>query len=216
MPLYRQEKHFARMGVELPRAILSNWVLKGGEMLHPIWERMKEHLIVMSILHADETTLQVLKEEGRKAQSKSYMWLYRSGRDGPPIALFEYRPTREGENARLFLKGFAGYLHADGYAGYGGIDGVKLVGCWAHARRGFMEAQAVLPKEERKNAGHLVNIALGYINRLFEIERELDKVSPEERKAARERKSKALVDEFKVWLDHRQCVCCPRARLGRR
>ena len=73
------------------------------------------------------------------------MWLFRSGRDGPPIVLFDYRPTRAGKHPTEFLSGFSGYLHVDGYAGYGGIPNVTLVGCWAHARRGFDEELKALP-----------------------------------------------------------------------
>lgn len=214
MPLYRLEKHFERMGVELPRAVLSNWMLKGGEMLEPIYARMRERLLELPILHADETTLQVIREEGRRAQSKSYMWLYRSGRDGPPIVLYEYQPTREGGHPRLFLMDFAGYLHVDGYAGYHGIGGVKLVGCWSHARRKFTDAVNVLPKAHRNDANQLTNIGLAYINRLFEIERELRDGSPEERKAARDQRSKPAVDDIKTWLDTQATRVLPKSALG--
>ena len=83
------------------------------------------------VLHADETTLQVLHEPGKTAQSKSFMWLYRTGRDdGPPIVLYEYQPDRKAEHAKKFLEGFSGYLHTDGYAGYHGLsDDITVVGC---------------------------------------------------------------------------------------
>jgi len=214
MPLYRIEKHFAHFGVELPRAILSNWVIKGGEILTPIYDRMKESLLRQSVLHADETTLQVLKEDGRKAQSKSYIWLYRSGSVGPPIVLYEYRPSRSSDHPHRFLTGFAGYLHVDGYAGYNGIAGVTLVGCMAHARRKFMDAQKTLPKNEQENPEHLVNIALAYINKLFKIEEQLIEAAPEDRKAARELRSKPITDAFKVWLDAQSIRVLPKSALG--
>jgi len=97
MPLYRIEKHFERLGIELPRQILSNWVVKGGEMLEPIYDRMHELLLKLDILHADETKLQVLREPGRSAQTDSYMWLYRSGRYGPPIICYDYKEGRGGK-----------------------------------------------------------------------------------------------------------------------
>ena len=101
LPLYRQEQYFERLGIDLPRTMLSNWMIKGGEMLEPIYDRMRERLLELDILHADETQLQVLKEPGRSAQSKSYMWIYRSGRDGPPIVCYEYqsRPRRRASEA---------------------------------------------------------------------------------------------------------------------
>ena len=214
MPLYRQEQSFGRMGIALSRSLLSNWVLLGGEMLHPIYSRMKEKLIGLDILHADETTLQVLKEPGRKAESKSYMWMYRSGRDGPPMAVFEYQPGRDAEYPKRFLEGVSGYLHADGYQGYDNLPGVTLVGCWSHARRGFMDALKILPKSQRNDPKHLVNVALAYINRLFAIERELKDVSSEERKAVRDEKSKPVTDAFKAWLDEQRPRALPKSQLG--
>jgi transposase len=215
MPLYRIEKHFAHFGVELTRAVLSNWVIKGAEMFIPIYNRMKEHLLDQEIMHADETTLQVLREDGRKAQSKSFMWLYRTGREGPPIVLYEYQPTREGDHAKRFLAGFAGALHVDGYAGYHKIPGVVIVGCMAHSRRKFVDAQKILPEAERNRPDHLTNIALGYINDLFKIEEDLANVTPAERKAARELRSKPILDVFKAWLDVQIMRVLPKSALGK-
>lgn len=214
MPLYRQEKHFERLGIELPRANLSNWMLKGGEMLEPIYNCMHERLLSLDIAHADETTLQVLREDGRKAESKSYMWLYRSGRDGPPIVLFEYQPTRSGSNPKQFLEGFTGHLHADGYTGYNDIKSVTLVGCWAHARRKFVDALNVLPQDQRNDPKHLANIALKYISKLYKIEEELSDASPEDRKSLRSERSKAILEEFKVWLDRESGLTLPKSILG--
>jgi transposase len=135
-PLYRQEQQLARLGLTISRQTLANWMMYGANhwLVHLVG-RMQEHLLKQDVLHADETTLQVLREPGKSAETQSYMWLYRTGREEPPIVLFDYRPTRGGENPRDFLKGFAGYLHVDGYAGYHKVAGVTLVGCWAHARR---------------------------------------------------------------------------------
>lgn len=107
MPLYRIKKHFECLGVELPRAVMSNWVLKSGEMLEPVYNCLRYRPLELPILRADETTLQVLEESGRRAQSKSYTWPCRSGRDGPPIVCYEYQPTRNGENPKRFLADFA-------------------------------------------------------------------------------------------------------------
>lgn len=96
---------------------------------------MYKHLLQQDILHADETTLQVLSEPDRPAKSNSYMWLYRTGRESSPIILYDYQQTRASKHPRRFLAEYNGYLHVDGYAGYNGIPNVTLVGCWAHARR---------------------------------------------------------------------------------
>ena len=214
MPLYRLEKRFERLGLNLPRQVLSNWIIKGGEMLEPVYDRMRERLLEQDILHAEETTLQVLRESGRSAHTKSYMWLYRSGRDGPPVVCYEYQPTRDGEHARRFLTGFAGYLHADGYAGYNDLPNVRLVGCWAHARRKFTDAAKVLPKSQRNDPSHMVNVGLRYINKLFEIERAIRDASADERKAARNERSRPVVDQFKAWLDSASSKVLPKSALG--
>ena len=139
VPLYRQEQQWARKGINLSRQNMSNWIMHAQTWLQPIYDRMKAKLLEQGIIHADETTLQVLNEDGKKAESQSYMWLYRSGRFGPGIVLYEYQPSRAREHPREFLKGFKGYLVTDAYAGYNDIPDV-IVGCWAHARRGFDEA----------------------------------------------------------------------------
>ncbi len=212
VPLYRQEQHYARMGIELSRGVLSNWMLKGSEWLELIYGRLKQKLIEHEVLHADETTLQVLKEPGRAAESKSFMWLYRTGRIGPPIVLFEYQPTREGEHPRRFLEGFKGYLHVDGYPGYHDIAGVTLAGCWAHVRRKFDEALKGLPKH--RTSGTKAREALEQINRLFMIERELTQVSPEERLKARQLRSRPVVEGFRRWLDDIRTTVLPKGLFG--
>jgi transposase len=213
VPLYRQEQHYARLGIDLSRGVLSNWMLKGSEWLEMMYGRMKQTLLEQGILHADETTLQVLKEPGRAAESQSYMWLYRTGSQGPPIVLYEYQQTRSGEHPRNFLKGFKGYLHADGYAGYHDIPDVTLCGCWAHLRRKFDEALKGLPPRKR-SSGSRANEALDRINRLFAIERELKRCTPEERLQIRNLKSRPVVEEFRKWLDDIFPGIMPKSLLG--
>ena len=157
-PLYRQEQEWNRAGVQLSRQTMSNWVLRVAEdWLKPVYEELHRRLIQRQVLHADETTLQVLKLEGRAARSKCYMWLYRTSGDAKsPVVLYEYRPTRKAENAAAFLEGFSGWLHADGYAGYHRLpENIRVVGCWAHLRRKFDEAVNALPKEQRAGCAAL-------------------------------------------------------------
>jgi transposase len=215
MPLYRQEKHFERLGIELPRANLSNWMLKGGEMIEPIYNRMHEKLLELDILHADETSLQVIREDGRDAKTKSFMWLYRSGRYSPPIVLYEYQRTRDGDHPMRFLPDFAGYLHADAYAGYNDVKKATLIGCWAHARRKFVEAFNTLPKEAQSNENSLANIALKYISKLYKIEKELHDASSEHRKTVRNLRSKEILDEFKTWLGIESRLTVPKSTIGK-
>jgi len=124
VPLYRQSADYERVGLSLSRQTLSNWILKSSDLLDIIYQKMKDELLSKDILHADETTVQVLKESGKEAKSKSYMWLYQTGRYETPIAIYDYQPSRSGKIPKGFLKYFSGYLHVDGYSGYNNIDNV--------------------------------------------------------------------------------------------
>jgi transposase len=213
-PLYRQEQALQREGIQISRQTMANWMLTGAQWLAHLYERMRVHLLKRDILHADETTLQVLREAGRSAKAKSQMWLYRSGRDGPPIVLYEYQPTRAAAHPLKFLKEFCGFLHVDGYAGYEGIPNVTLVGCWSHARRKFDDAIAILPAEAQKKGGTTAHIGMAYCNKLFEIERMFRDVTAEERLAGRLEHSKPIVDAFRVWLDKQSGNVLPKSTLG--
>jgi hypothetical protein len=114
------EQEFNRQGLKLSRQTMSNWLLHASDCwLQPIYEVLHQQLSQEKVLHGDETTLQVLRESGKVATRKSYMWLYRtSGCAEHLIVLYEYQPNRTAENAEAFLCGFSGGLHADGYHGY--------------------------------------------------------------------------------------------------
>jgi len=215
LPLYRQEQNWKRMGVEISRQTMSNWMIQSSDRwLRPIYERMREYQLQRDILHADETTLQVLKEPGRSAESTSYIWLYRTGREGPPIILYDYQTTRAGKHAQKFLEGFKGYLHADGYNGYIVVPEIILVGCWAHARRYFVEAlKAIPPKKDDKPTA--TEEGLAFCNKLFEIERMLHDVTPEKRYEGRLNHSRPVLDKFKEWLKYWKPRAAPKSPLGK-
>ncbi len=214
LPLYRQEQQLSRLGVELSRQTMANWVVKSADKwLEPLYDRLREHLLKRDILQADETTLQVLHEEGREAESQSYMWLYRTGRDGPPVVLFDYKTTRAGKHPKKFLSGFKGYLQVDGYSGYDMLPDVTLVGCWAHARRKFDEALKVLPADKRSSPSVALE-GLSFCNRLFTIERGLSEASPEERYKARLELSRPVLDDFSAWLHSQSARVLPQSLLG--
>jgi transposase len=213
-PLYRQEKQFERFGFALSRQTMSNWILYGANTwLTPLYSRMKAILLTKEALHADETTLQVLHEPGRKATSKSYIWLYRTGRVGPPIVLYDYQETREKEHPRQFLKGFKGYLHVDGYAGYNSVADVTLVGCWAHARRKFDEALKAMPAN-KQGVPVTAKEGLEFCNQLFAIERDLKDVTREERYEARIKRSQPILEAFSAWLHEQNAKVLPKSALG--
>jgi transposase len=213
-PLYRQEQQFARLGLTISRQTLANWMMYGADQwLSLLTERMKEYLLKQDILHADETTLQVLREPGKSAESQSFLWLYRTGRIGPPIVLYDYRPSRGGEHPRNFLKGFSGYLHVDGYSGYHKVQDVTLVGCWAHARRKFDEALKVLPPSQDKTET-VAQQGLKFCNQLFAIERELKDATPEERYTIRQEQSSPVLDAYLAWLRQQRSRTLPKSKLG--
>ena len=142
-PLYRQELEWKQNGIMLSRQTMSNWLIKASEdWLEPIYAEMKRRLCEHEVLHGDETTLQVLKEPGKTAQSKSYMWMFRTSGDVKhQIVLYEYQPNRKHTHPEEFLKDFSGYLHTDGYNGYHKLpENITVVGCFAHLRRKFFDA----------------------------------------------------------------------------
>ena len=141
------------------------------------------------------------------------MWLYRTGRGSPPIILFDYQTTRASKHPRRYLTGFSGYLHVDGYPGYNGLPDITLVGCLSHARRGFDKALKALPAEKR-DADVAAKKGLEFCNRLFEIERHLREVSPEERYEIRLERSRPVVDAFRAWLDQQRPNVLPKSALG--
>jgi len=206
MPLYRQEQSCFGFGAILSRQTMANWIIRGAtDWLTPLYNRLKSELLSRDHAHSDDTPVQVLHEDGRTAQQMSYMWLYRSGREGPAIVLFDYHPTRKADHPKAFLKDFKGYLQADGYSGYDGIStDIVLVGCWAHARRKFVEALAVLPadlrKAEKTKKTSVAQVGLDFCNRLYSIEDKLKLATAEERHAARLLQSAPVLEEMQVWL----------------
>ena len=213
-PLYRQEQELKQKGIELSRQTMSNWFITASKLwLEPLYDRLKELLLRENVLHADETTLKVLRPKEKQTPGKSYMWLYRtSGSAENPIVLYDYQPNRKAENAKNFLKGFKGWLHTDGYTAYRGIDGVTVVGCWAHARRKFCEALEVLKEEQRK--GSTAATGLDYCNKLYAIERKIKKLSFENRLKERQEQAKPLLDAFFAWAKTLDSIA-PKSKLGK-
>lgn len=215
LPLYRQEQQFARLGYTLSRQTMANWMIYGAEQwLTPIIVAMKAYLLRQGALHADETTLQVLREPGKSAESTSYLWLYRTGRESHPVAIYDYQKTRGGEHPRNFLSGFKGYLHVDGYPGYHKVAGVTLVGCWAHARRKYDEALKAAPPESRGQSETVAGQGLAYCNALFAIERDLKDVTLEERHAERQKRSLPVVEAYSAWLRQQRSRTLPKSLVG--
>ncbi|MFL2101603.1 IS66 family transposase [Mycobacteroides abscessus] len=200
VPFYRQEKEWENYGIALSRATMANWVIKASnQWLKPIFDLLHQQLLHSRAIHVDETTMQVLKEPGKKATTKSYMWLYQSSKDSPEqIALYQYKPTRAGENARKFLEGYRGFMHCDGYEGYNKVTEVTRVGCWAHLRRKFNDG---IPKNAMQNKSQS-EIGKDFCDQLFKVEREIAFLSPEERFIQRKEKATPILNKFWNWVEH--------------
>ncbi|MCB2357059.1 IS66 family transposase [Clostridium estertheticum] len=203
VPLYRQEKDFKRMGVELKRDMTANWVIRSSEYwLKPIYEKMHEQLLKCSVIMSDETTWQVNHEEGKKASSKSYIWIHRSGNcDGPPIILYKYTSSRSGDHAKKFLGGFHGYHVSDAYSGYEKVEGITRCLCFSHLRRYYLDA-IPLDSGKKEIPGSGGAIGRAYCDKLFRLERKWKELSPEERKKNRLIYSVPVLDAFFAWAEN--------------
>ena len=215
-PLYRQEQELKRQGISLSRQTMSNWILRASESyLTPVYEQLHSELLTRDVLHADETTLQVLHEPGKKPQTESYMWLYRtSGDTDKPIVVYEYQPGRGAKHPKAFLTGYKGYLHTDGYAGYHDLgEDITIVGCMAHARRKFDEALKSLPKGKAKSSSAYQGLA--YCDLLFAIEKGLTEknATTEERYKERLEQAKPVLDAMFAWANSRNIA--PKSAQGK-
>jgi transposase len=208
--LYRQLAMFKRIGVELDNTTLANWMIKCGELVQPLINLLQEKMQQQATLHMDETTVQVLKEPDKPPQSKSYMWVMRSMQ----AVLFHYEPTRSGAVPKQLLADFNGALMVDGYEGYSDVcaaNHLVRLGCWAHARRKFVEAQHVQPKGKTGKADE----ALALIQKLYRIEKENQHTTAEQRYLIRQQQAKPLLDKLKTWLDKSVPGVLPSSAIGK-
>lgn len=203
MPLARQEKDWKQYGLELSRTTMANWIIYCAERyLKPMYDRLHALQLQREFLMADETRIQVLHEPGRRAETDSFMWVYRTGEDGlKPIVTYEYTETRNGENAAKYLEGFQGYLETDGYAGYNKVDGIIRCSCWAHIRRYFVDA---IPKGKQYDMKQPAVQGVSYCDRLFRKEKAIDAKCGndyEKRKELRLKEEKEILEAFWSWAE---------------
>jgi len=205
LPLYRQEIILKRIGVELPRATLANWMIQAGSLVQPVINLLRDHLLAYDILQMDETPVQVLQEPGKTAQSKSYLWVQRGGPPDRPVVLYDYDPGRGASVAKRLLDGFTGYLQTDGYDGYNAVvsaNDLIHVGCMAHARRKFSEAVKAQSKHKSKNKMcSKAHRGLALIQKLYRVEKQARTLTPEDRYGHRQRHARPILDEVRAWLD---------------
>lgn len=219
LPLYRQAEIYARDGVELDRATLADWVGKAAWLLRPLAERIGEHVMAGSVIHADDTPVPVLAPGNGKTKT-GRLWVYlRDERPhagpAPPAVLYRYTPDRKGARCRAHLASFAGHLHADGYAGFGELyesigaepAAVTEVACWAHVRRKLFDVH-------KATGSTIAREALDRIGALFDIERTISGQPPERRRSVRQAQAKEKLDQLAGWLDAQLKLIPGRSELA--
>lgn len=213
LPLYRQEKEWKTLGLDLSRATMANWIMAASrDWLNPILKLIHQKLLQEKYLHVDETPIQVMNEQERKNTSVSYMWIYSTGKYAEhSIRIFEYQPGRKGIYPQNFLDKFTGYLHTDAYAGYKKVENITRCLCWAHLRSKYVDA---LPKDIRGPDDTMPGQGIAYCNKLFEIEKTLVDFSSEKRKSERLKQEVPVLDAFWVWADLTRDKVLPKSKLG--
>ncbi len=216
LPFYRQEKQFLRMKIEIPRQTMCNWTMLVAERCKPLLELLCDEVRSGPLINGDETTVQVLNEPGRKNTSKSYMWVFRGGAPKNPVVIFQYNQSRQGAVAKDFLGDYKGVVQTDGYVGYDFLDiqeDVLHVGCWAHARRKFVESESSGSKKNNRRATK----ALGFIRKLYRLEKQakVDELEPDDIYAMRQQYAVPILDKMKEWLMERHQKVLPSSLLGR-
>lgn len=226
IPLYRQEKGFAREHIELSRQTMSGWIVQLNAPLAPLMALLKQRLFAGRVIQIDETRLQVLNEPGRENTQHSYMWVYRGGPPDKPVIWYQYAESKSAEVPREFLfpsgatdpphlgPGSAGfYIQSDGYAVYHLLakepSVIGHMACFAHVRRKFFEAA-----QSRKKTG-AAHQMVALIGKLYQIERAIKAASPEERKVARTQHAAPVLETIKAWLDEKVTHTVPGGLLGK-
>jgi transposase len=222
LPLYRQQKIFSRLGVEISRATMANWLVQAAQQCSPLMDLLQNEIRSGPLINVDESPFQVLNEPGRCNTTKSYMWVFRGGLLDRPALLYQYHPSRSGQVALDFLDGYAGYVQSDAFSGYERLkqkDGICQVGCWAHARRKFVEVVKATKKHRSKrvNPKSLADDALDYIGQLYQIEKEarLGDLEHDQIHWLRQQRAKPILQQFKQWLDAKEPITPPKGLLGK-
>ena len=204
VPLYRLEQEFQRYGLQITRQNMANWCIRlAEEYLAILYDHLHEELYFYHVIQADETPV-LVNHDGRKAGSKSWMWVYRSGHlyQDRQIVLYEYQQTRNASHPREFLKGYDGICVTDGYQVYHTLEKeleeLTIAGCWVHCRRRFDEALKLIPKPSQKESNAF--LLMKQIQAIYREEGKLNDLSSDERLKQRQAVIKPLVDAFFAYL----------------
>lgn len=219
LPLYRMEAELTSLGANISRQNMANWVMNVHERwLSSLYERMKAELLSHDLAHADETVVQVLKEPNREPETKSRMWLFCSAECDVPVYIFEYHTTRRKSIPQAFFEGWSGTLTTDGYKPYFnlGIEGMSNTACLVHVRRYFARIVKAAGGDAKCSGADAVALeARRRIDKMFRVDSEFDNMSPDERKIARDKKLKPLMESFEAWAQMKQPATTPRLALRR-
>jgi transposase len=222
LPLYRQQKMFTRLDVELSRATMANWMIQAAGCCEPVIELLHREIRSGPMINIDESPFQVLKEPGRSDTSKSYMWVFYGGPLTSPVVLCQYHPTRSGKVVQDILEDYMGYVQSDGYSGYDHLSrnpDIIHMGCLAHARRKFVEVNKGRKKArgKKKVSKGLADEALDYIGELYRIEKYAreKELSYNQIRDLRQEKARPILDRFKTWLDTHHPLVPPKSLLGK-
>lgn len=192
--LFRQEQYWKSKGVELSRNTLANWIIRSSLWFKPMYEIMLEELLKEDIVHADETELRVLKRDGKRTNSMSRMWVFCSGKvSSKPMSLYKYHPTRSAKVVEEVLGEYNGYLQTDGYEAYAHAWKATRIGCWAHARRKWIDC---LPRGI-KTKGSKAEQALSIVEEIFTVEKSF--IGMQQKDICSERKNKIEPLLKKYW-----------------
>lgn len=203
LPLYRLEKILQRYGGHISRTAMAHWIIRLDEVFRPLFNLLREQQLCGDYLQADETRIQVLKEDGKRATSDKWMWLIRGGPPDRPVVLFHYDASRAEEVPLHLLDGFEGVLQTDGYAGYNQVcrdNPIRRMGCWDHARRKFVEAAKAAPAKKTGDKVSKADVALGKIRKLYAIEEKIKELPTQHKTALRQQLSQPVLDDLKTWL----------------
>lgn len=219
MPLYRQQSYFDMMGATLSRQTLCNWSMVAAKALEPIYNHMKKDLLKRDYIHADETTLKVINDNGKDSKSKKYMWLYMSETNNKPVILYDYQNTRSSSCPKNFLGNFTGWLQTDGYSGYNSVSGATRIYCLAHIRRKFYDVVSTLDNEALKKSRAL--IGFNYCEKIYKLEKELRESYSKDanyyniRFEVRKDNLSPIIDEFIEYIDAEIQNALPKSPLGK-
>ncbi|TVP82681.1 MAG: IS66 family transposase [Puniceicoccaceae bacterium] len=213
LPLYRQSEIFKRAGLELDRTNLANWMIRSGQLVQPLINLLQEQLLERPIVHLDETTVQVLNEPGKAAESQSYMWVMGHFEDKPAV-LFHYADSRRQSVPLELLDENVGAIMVDGYEGYEKACNeyrIARLGCWAHARRKLMDAKALQKKGKTGKADQ----GLAFIQKLYALERAIKDQPPDERYRRRRQDAQPVIDKLSAWLEKSLPQVPPQSAIGK-